>query len=76
MICATWNAPSEAFDNPAQQLFKGKSAADLFLNITSNYTFCGYDVMPEYSCFDIFKHGDVVKDIENYPRYLEKVFNL
>ncbi|HEU4790049.1 MAG TPA: NAD(P)H-dependent oxidoreductase, partial [Flavobacterium sp.] len=24
MICATWNAPAEAFDNPNQKLFAGK----------------------------------------------------
>src|SRR6187431_302900 len=28
MICATWNAPAEAFDNTAQQLMLGKSTAD------------------------------------------------
>src|SRR5436190_11682254 len=46
MICATWNAPKEAFDEPDQKLFKGKSTADLFLHITSNYAFCGCDVVP------------------------------
>ena len=76
MICATWNAPAEAFDNPKQKLYKGKSASDLFLNITSNYAFCGYDVITEYNCFDIFKREDIAKDIENYPLYLTKAFNL
>lgn len=76
MICATWNAPSEAFNNPSQQLFKGKSTSDLFLHITSNYTFCGYDVMPDYNCFDIFKSGDIAKDLTNYPTHLAKAFNL
>lgn len=76
MICATWNAPAEAFDNHSQQLFKGKSTADLFLNITSNYRFCGYDIMPDYNCFDIFKNGNISKDLENYPTHLEEVFDL
>jgi modulator of drug activity B len=76
MICATWNAPAEAFNNPDQQLFKGKGTADIFLPITSNYTFCGYDVMEDYNCFDIFKNGDIPKDLENYPKHLAKVFNL
>jgi len=76
MVCATWNAPAEAFNNPDQQLFKGKSSADLFLNITSNYLFCGYDIMPEYNCFDIFKNGDIVKTLKDYPTHLAKVFNL
>ncbi|MDB5226667.1 MAG: flavodoxin [Bacteroidota bacterium] len=76
MICATWNAPEEAFNNPTQQLMKGKTPSDLFLNITSNYSFCGYDILPEYNCFDIFKSPHIQKDLENYPKHLEKVLNL
>ena len=76
MICATWNAPAEAFDNPAQQLMQGKSTADLFLNITSNYRFCGYEIMESYNCFDIFRRNDIAKDLEYYPEFLEKAFNL
>lgn len=76
MICATWNAPAEAFDNAAQQLMHGKSTADLFLNISSNYRFCGYDIIQGYNCFDIFRRSDVANDLENYPEHLEKAFNL
>ena len=76
MICATWNAPAEAFDNPEQRLMQGKSTADLFLNITSNYRFCGYDIIEGYNCFDIFRRNDIAKDLENYPKHLAKVFNL
>ena len=74
MICATWNAPAEAFDNPAQQLLQGKSTSDLFLNITSNYRFCGCEIVPAYHCFDIFKNENIAKDIENYPLHLKTVF--
>ena len=42
MICATWDAPAEAFGNIDQQLFQGKKTEDLFLHISSNYRFCGY----------------------------------
>jgi len=76
MTCATWNAPAEAFDNPAQQLMQGKSTADLFLNITSNYRFCGYEIMDGYICFDIFRRNDIAKDLENYPSHLKEVFKL
>jgi len=73
MICATFNAPAESFDNPAQQLMQGKGTADLFLNITSNYLFCGVEIMPGYNCFDIFKEGDIVSDLENYPAHLASI---
>ena len=76
MICATWNAPLEAFDNPAQQLLQGKSTADLFLNISSNYRFCGYEIMPDYNCFDIFKNEKIAKDLENYSSHLATICNL
>ncbi|WP_348811167.1 NAD(P)H-dependent oxidoreductase [Flavobacterium maritimum] len=76
MICATFNAPAESFNNPSQTLLQGKGTADLFLNITSNYSFCGVDILPEYNCFDIFKNNDVAKDLENYPKHLAKVLDL
>jgi modulator of drug activity B len=76
MISATWNAPAEAFDIPAQQLMRGKSTADLFLPIISNYRFCGVEILPDYNCFDIFKNDNIARDLENYPKHLEKVFGL
>lgn len=74
MICATWNAPEEAFDNPAQQLLQGKGISDLFLNITSNYRFCGCDIVTGYNCFDIFKNENMAKDLKNYPEHLKRMF--
>jgi modulator of drug activity B len=76
MICATWNAPAIAFDNPEQSLFAGKGLTDIFLPITSNYRFCGFDIMDSYNCFDIFKGTDIIKDLENYTLHLSKVFGL
>jgi modulator of drug activity B len=57
-------------------LFKGASTADLLLPITSNYRFCGVEIVPDYNCFDIYKDGDIVKDLENYPTHLKEVFQL
>jgi modulator of drug activity B len=76
MICATWNAPAEAFDNPTQQLMQGKGTADLFLNISSNYRFSGYDVVKDYNCFNIFRRDNISEDLDNYPKYLAEIFEL
>jgi modulator of drug activity B len=78
MTCTTWNAPAEAFSNPDQKLFAGKGLTDIFLPITSNYRFCGYDIMDSYNCFNIFRkdRNAIEKDLENYPKHLEKVFQL
>ena len=73
MICATWNAPTEVFGNVNQNLMQGKTTSDLFLNISSNYRFCGYDIIPNYNCFDIFKSENISGDLENYPNHLAKV---
>ncbi|NEQ41308.1 MAG: flavodoxin [Okeania sp. SIO3I5] len=72
MICATWNAPREAFDNPDQYLFAGKKTEDVFLNITSNYKFCGYEILPDYGVFDIHKNPQIENDIEGYKLHLEQ----
>ncbi len=76
MICATWNAPLEAFGDINQQLFRGKTTEDLFLHITSNYRFSGYDILPDYNCFDIYRSSNMAFDIENYPLHLDKVLEV
>ena len=76
MVCSTWNAPKASFDDPNQLLFEGRSTADVLIQITSNYCFCGVEVVADYNCFDIFKDGDIVGDLENYPTHLQEVFNL
>jgi NADPH dehydrogenase (quinone) len=53
----SWNAPN--FDNPNGVLYAGKGTADLFLHITSNYKFTGYDILPDYGVCDIFKTPDI-----------------
>jgi modulator of drug activity B len=76
MVSATWNAPKNSFDDPNQVLFKGRSTADFFIPITSNYRFCGVEILADYNCFDIFKDGDIAKDLENYPAHLRGIFGV
>lgn len=76
MVCSTWNAPKASFNDPNQVLFEGRSTADVLIQITSNYRFCGADIVEDYNCFDIFKDGDIAGDLENYPKHLEKVFEV
>nr|WP_315246724.1 NAD(P)H-dependent oxidoreductase [uncultured Flavobacterium sp.] len=75
MISATWNAPAAAFDDSNQMLLEGRGTADLLLPITSNYRFCGVEIMEGYNCFDIFKDSQIEMDLENYPKHLEKTLN-
>ena len=74
--CGTLGAKRESHrpggDNPNGVLYGGKGTADLFLHITSNYKFTGYDILPEYGVFDIFKSPDIPRALEDYKRHLEK----
>lgn len=73
MISATWNAPGQAFSNSDGVLMGGKGTADLFLAITANYKFCGYDILPDYGAFDIFKQApDIPRSLADYERHLEQ----
>lgn len=72
MVSATWNAPKETFDNPNSLLYGGKGTADLFLHITSNYKFIGFDILPDFGVFDIFKTPDIPRALEDYSSHLEK----
>ncbi|SDC01873.1 NAD(P)H-dependent oxidoreductase [Niabella drilacis] len=73
MVSATWNAPGEAFGNSDQNLMKGKTTADLLLNITSNYAFCGAGILPGFNSFDVVKNGTPKKDLENYRAFLANI---
>lgn len=72
MVSATWNAPRETFANPQSVLYGGKGTEDLFLPITSNYKFVGYDILPDFGVFDIYKNPNVPKAIEEYEQHLRK----
>ena len=76
MISATWNAPIEAFDDADQTLLQGKGLSDIFLPITSNYRFCGYNILDSFNCFNIYRRTDIAKDVENYPSHLAKIIGL
>lgn len=76
MLCATWNAPEESFNDPSQLVFKGKSADDALFNVAVNYTFVGYEVLAGYHCYDIFHNKHIKEDLKKYPAHLRKVLTL
>lgn len=61
MLSLTWNAPHQAFNDKNQNLFQGKSVDDVFISNTSNYKFCGVDILPTFSFFDVMKEPNVLK---------------
>ena len=74
MISLTWNAPKDAFDNRDQFLFDGKSVDDIFIGNTANYKFCGAEILPSFSCYNVMKEADIEDDIERLKKHLVDVF--
>ena len=73
MLSLTWNAPAEAFDDENQHLFGGKSVDDVFAWNTANYKFCGVDILPSFSCFNVIKDPEINNDIARLREHLKQV---
>ncbi len=76
LVSSTWNAPEVSFNNLDQYLYQGRSTTDALIHITSNYRFCGAEILPDYNCYDVYKGGDVALSLEHYSSHLEKVLGL
>lgn len=75
MLSLTWNAPRAAFGDVDQRLFEGKTVDDVFVSNTANYRFCGAEVLPSFSCFDVMKQPDVEGAIEELRGHLDAIFH-
>jgi NADPH dehydrogenase (quinone) len=73
MLSLTWNAPAEAFGDKSQTLFDGKTVDDVFVANTANYKFCGVEILPSFSCFNVVKEADVEGDIKRLREHLARV---
>ena len=73
MLSLTWNAPKEAFEDKNQILLKGKTTDELFLFNTSVYKFCGAEILPSFSSFNVLKDPQVEKDIETLKKRLNEL---
>jgi NADPH dehydrogenase (quinone) len=70
MLSLTWNAPAEAFGDAQQFLFEGKSVDDVFVGNTANYKFCGVEILPSFSSYDVVKQADIEGDIARLREHL------
>ncbi|MFC4992408.1 NAD(P)H-dependent oxidoreductase [Rubritalea tangerina] len=70
MLSLTFNAPEEAFNDPDEYLFQGKSVDDLWFPMHMNFRFFGMEGLPTFSCHDVMKNPEVESDLERYARHL------
>ncbi|MCD4658265.1 MAG: NAD(P)H-dependent oxidoreductase [Planctomycetes bacterium] len=73
MLSLTWNAPEEAFGNEEQNLFEGKTVDEVFIANTAVYKFCGVEILPTFSCYDVLKAADVENDLRRFKQHLDSV---
>lgn len=71
MLSLTWNAPEAAFNDTKQVLYEGKSVDDAFISITTNYKFCGSQILPSFACYDVVKNPSIEDDILNYKLHIQ-----
>lgn len=73
MISTTWNAPKEAFGNPAE-FMEGMSLDEITMYLHKTYQFLGMKKLPSFGIFDIFKHPDCSEQIEKFKTHIEGHF--
>ena len=75
LLSLTWNAPEQAFNDVNQALFEGKSVDDVFIANTSNYKFCGAEILPSFSCYNVVKDPTIEENIKRYQQYLVSIIS-
>ena len=74
MLSITYNAPTEAFGNPNQEFFEGRSIDDLFWPAHLNFKFFGMTPLETFACYDVMKNPDVENDFKRFEDHLNRVF--
>ncbi|NOD74908.1 MULTISPECIES: NAD(P)H-dependent oxidoreductase [unclassified Ruegeria] len=74
MLSVTFNAPKEAFDNPAEPFFAGASVDDLLRPIHLNAKFFGMQALPTFAAFDVMKNPEIEADFARFDAHLKSTF--
>lgn len=75
MLSLTFNAPKEAFNDPEQYLFQGKSVDDLLFPMHMNFRFFGMEPLETFACHDVMKNPDIDNDLIRFEAHLNKHFS-
>lgn len=75
MLSATLNAPAQAFDDPNEYLFQGKSLDDLFLPLHATFRFFAMQTLPSFACFDVLKNPQIEQDFLRWEAHLKACFS-
>ncbi len=74
MLSLTFNAPEEAFNDPQEYLFQGKSVDDLFFPMHMNFRFFNMEALETFVCYDVMKNADTENDMKRFAGHLQAHF--
>ncbi|WP_459211134.1 NAD(P)H-dependent oxidoreductase [Aquimarina rhabdastrellae] len=74
MLSVTFNAPKEAFNNPEEYLFQGKSVDDLFFPMHMNMRFFAAEALPTFAAYDVMKNPTIEDDFKRFDTHLQHLF--
>ena len=74
MLSLTFNAPRDAFDDPSQEFFGGKSVDDLFWPAHLNFKFFEMTPLETFACYDVMKNPQIESDLVRFDEHLERHF--
>ncbi|QFT85547.1 Modulator of drug activity B [Halomonas sp. THAF12] len=74
MLSVTLNAPAEAFNDPDEPFFAGKSLDDLVAPVHLNARFFDMSTLPTFGAYDVMKNPDIDSDLARFDAHLERVF--
>ncbi|WP_392561067.1 NAD(P)H-dependent oxidoreductase [Orbus sturtevantii] len=70
MLSVTWNAPTEAFNQP-DQFFEGLGVDIVYFHLHKANQFLGLEGLPTFLCIDVIKNADIEQDIQRYKAHLD-----
>ncbi len=74
LLSLTFNAPEEAFNDPEEYLFQGKSVDDLFFPMHMNFRFFGMSPLETFVCYDVMKNADTDTDFQRFADHIDMQF--
>lgn len=74
MLSLTFNAPEEAFNDPKEYLFQGKSVDDLWFPMHMNFRFFGMEPLETFACYDVMKNANAEYDFNRFTAHLNAHF--
>ncbi|WP_026470182.1 NAD(P)H-dependent oxidoreductase [Alkanindiges illinoisensis] len=74
MLSVTANAPAEAFNDPAQAYFAGRSEDDLTWPIDLNFKWIGLEKVPSFWAYDVMKNPQIENDLVRFDAHLSTHF--